>query len=291
MKEIKIRQNEPDMLKLQFLQRKMYDCSKKYWRISWCVTGILLTCTMIAKIFKQDSSAVYSTMLAVLNIMIFSFEYLSDRKQKIGATAKYYIDSSLFGFSDSDAKFSKNEIQEIAIACKGKNAFEFEIQTKNTGNDNPPGLRDWYSAGKDGDFNAIVFGCQKENVWYQRKLSTAYLYFLLLVISLILIGGIILLVILDITFIDIFLFLLANLGFVSKIGKDILAMYMYNVMQIRIHENIVMIENVDKLKMPLLQQLQDNINSLREVKFLVPDFLHKRNARKLHALYSDINGT
>lgn len=85
------------------------------------------------------------------------------------------------------------------------------------------------------------------------------------------------------------LILLTNLGIVGKAIRDAIAMYKYNIIQVKIHENIEMIKRMTTIDISQLQLLQDNINALREVNFLVPDFLHKKKSIKLHSLYSGIN--
>ena len=288
MKEIQIRQNEPDILELQFLQRKMYDSSKIYWRYSWYIAWLLIVLTMAFHFINLESSAAAIVIMAVLDILVFGLECLSDKKQKIGAAAKYYIDNILFEFSKPESKFTISKIRELAIECKEKNKKEYEIQIRNTGKDDPPGLKNWYTLIGSGDQNRIIFSCQKENAWWQSKLSKIYLNSLIIISGLLLILSLLVLCIFDVSVETITLFLLTNLGFVGKATKDINAIYRYNTIQIKIHENIEMIEKINEIDISMVHQLQDNINSLRKIKFLIPNFLHKKNSGKFHDLYSSV---
>lgn len=57
------------------------------------------------------------------------------------------------------------------------------------------------------------------------------------------------------------LLLLANLGIVGKAIRDTIAMYKYNIIQVRIHENIEMIKRMSTIDISQIQLLQDNINT------------------------------
>lgn len=289
MKEIRIRQNEPDILILQFLQRKMYDESKKYWRYGWHVSWIMLVCSLIFQLLNLESTATVIVTIAVLDVLIVLLEYLSNKKMKIGATAKYYIDNTLFEFSNTESKYTIKKIRELAIECSEKNNTSYEIQIRNTGKDNPPGLKDWYTVSSSDDNNQTIFMCQEENSWWQSKLSNLYMKCLLVTIGVLMILSLLILCIFGITMETFVLILLTNLGIVGKAIRDAMAMYKYNIIQVRIHENIQMIKRMRKIDISQLQLLQENINALREVNFLVPDFLHKMKSIKLHSLYSSIN--
>jgi hypothetical protein len=289
LKEIRIRQNEPDILILQFLQRKTYDESKKYWRYGWYVSWIMLVCSLIFQFLNLESSATVIVIIAVLDVLIVVLEYLSDKKMKIGATAKYYIDNTLFELSNAESKFTIKKIRELAIECSEKNNTSYEIQIRNTGKDNPPGLKDWYTVSSSDDMNQTIFMCQEENSWWQSKLSNLYMKCLVVTIGILIIISLLILCIFGITMETFVLILLTNLGIIGKAIRDAIAMYKYNIIQVRIHENIEMIKRMSTIDISQLQLLQDNINTLREVNFLVPDFLHKKKSTKLHSLYSGIN--
>lgn len=289
MKEIRIRQNEPDILILQFLQRKMYDESKKYWRYGWYVSWIMLICSLIFQLLNLESSAMVIVIIAVLDVSIILLEYLANKRMKIGATAKYYIDNTLFELSNAESKYTIKEIRELAIECSEKNNISYEIQIRNTGKDNPPGLKDWYTVSSSDDINQTIFMCQEENSWWQNKLSKLYMKCLLVTIGILMIISLLILCIFDITMETFVLIILTNLGILGKAIRDAIAMYKYNIIQVRIHENIEMIKRMSTIDISQLQLLQDNINALREVNFLVPDLLHKKKSIKLHLIYSDIN--
>ena len=289
MKEISIRQNEPDILILQYLQRKMYDDSKQCWRYSWYVAWTLLVCSLILQVLDLESSGTIIVLIAILDVSILALEYISDKKMKIGASTKYYIDNILFELSNAESKYTIKKVRELAIECSQKDNIGYEIQIRNTGKDNPPGLKDWYTVSVSDDMNQAIFMCQEENSWWQSKLSNLYMKCLLVTIGVLVILIFLILCIFGITVEMFVLLLLTNLGIVGKAIKDAIAMYKYNIIQVRIHENIEMIKRMDTIDISLLQLLQDNINGLREVNFLVPDFLHKKKSIKLHSLYSGIN--
>ena len=281
-------QNEPKILKLLFLQREKYNNAECYWRYKWIASWTLLGVNIFATVVIIKSSDLYIVFDAIIIIIIAVFECLSKKNHEIGAKTKQYIDDVLFNFKNGIILDSKDDILEFATECCERYEKDYKIQIENTGSDCPPGLKNWYNVIDSVDTNEIIFECQKENSWWQKKLFIIYrnwLYVIIIIITITLI----ILFINGITVKTIILFFLSNVSIFLNGFEDIFATHKYNIMLEKIQEDIQMIEKAKRIGLDQLKQLQANINSLREIRCFVPNILHSKKSTEYHLLYSKIN--
>ena len=74
--------------------------------------------------------------------------------------------------------------------------------------------------------------------------------------------------------------------------KDVISGYRYYSYYTKANEDIMMIDKtLDEsiITNSQINILQDNINEIRKIQFLVPDFLHTLMSKKYHKLYCDCN--
>lgn len=291
MNNIYIRQNDIEILDMLFLQRKMYDSAKIYWRLGWCIAITLAMVNIVCQILDIDSDIII-LVVAAMDLGIILFEFLADRSQKIGAVTKGYIDDILFGMNNTYDEYSLSRIRELVIIYKGKYPKQYQVQINNTGKDDPPGIRDWYIVAQGDNKNIIVYKCQKQNVWWNGKLSRLYLYTLISIIGFLAVIFLLALSVLNISIKSVALMYFANLGIVVKALKDVISGYRYYSYYTKANEDIIMIDKtLDEsiITNSQINMLQGNINKIRKIQFLVPDFLHKLMSKKYHKLYCDAN--
>ncbi len=153
------KQNDDEMLMLQFYARKMFDFS-----------NILFIIRMVAVIVIAIFSIINFNGLIVALISLFCvfLSWLEGKCIKNAANAREIFDTKLFEFTIPD--YAEKIIKSAQKFCK-KNYNEFEIQKNNTGEDEPAGVKDWYTKNDGKTENEIIFNCQIENTKWDEKIT------------------------------------------------------------------------------------------------------------------------
>ena len=71
---------------------------------------------------------------------------------------------------DSYTDICKQKLREIALTAYNKHKKEADIHIHNTGRDKPPGVRNWYEFKNTVADLQAQFECQKQNVWWNKKI-------------------------------------------------------------------------------------------------------------------------
>jgi len=287
MQDIKRMQNDEQILQLLFSQRKFYDDAEKYNKLSWLFAWIMFFISIINLIFNIP--LIYSTLsIAVLTITIWIIEKLSVRCVKIGAATKKYIDFKLFEFNEDNFGYTRERIEEFAINKKRKYPEEYIVQISNTGTDEIQGVKDWYIFESTGLQWKDIYTCQKQNIWWNGALSKKYVSLLLLIGAVVLLFCIGISLAVNLSARNLSIAVASNVGLIIKIYEDISSGIKYHRSY---HDAQVRIEIFDKrtdLSVEELKMLQSDIDKTRNIKFLVPDFLHRINSLNLHDMYRSL---
>lgn len=167
------RQNEKDMLDILYSQRFYYNRVNFLENLS--IVLILSICIFdFFEINHPIIKIIVNGFMVGINGLILCFIKKDISK---GANLKKYFDYILFGFNGITKDFEKK--------CKGfiydvlsKKRKNYNQQVNNNGKSKPPGLKDWYfNEGKSGEVE-IIKSMQKQNLYWDKKISKIYLSFI-----------------------------------------------------------------------------------------------------------------
>ena len=277
------KQNENQFIELLFLQRRSYNSAGNWNSSLW---GIAILSAVIGSnsIFNlSDSLRAVTTSTMILFVWIAHNQL--KKKIMIGAYTKELFDRSLYGqtIKYSNWEVKPDEIREMAHRLRLKHSKDFNVALANSGEDKPRGLKDWYTRTTKENRNESIFECQRENIWWDKKIATNYKIVIGL-LALIVIAGF-LLTNYNKSLLDVGLSIFANVALVLKLIDDWLIQKRFNNHHIKIEE---FIENINEKAKPSkedLEKMQERILMRRKMRYFPFDFLHKINRFKLHKLW------
>ncbi len=169
------KQNDEEMLKIQF-------AAKHYYSLSATLDSYTYFLTLITEILNIVARRnIYLTIVYIIFfILTMLLIIMKGRYRNLAAKIRNIFDDKLFGFNRHEYDHEIKMYVKKAYINHGKEA---QILMNNTGKDNPPGVKDWYYRRKISDKNEIIFSCQQENLFFDRNIQY---YFT--IISAILIG-------------------------------------------------------------------------------------------------------
>ena len=274
MTQIKVRQNEDSSLSTQYAAQYYFNRAEIYSFLAWFFCLLSLFCVMIpqtAPIVVMFGAPFLIDITAALMILAFN------KNVALGARLRAAFDNYVFGFSD---KLNMDQtLKEYVIKAIEKHPTQVEIQKKNTGTDSPPGVREWYNTNSKKTGIDAIFSCQKENVWWEKKLLFRRIIFYVFI-----------------TIICIALLFILNFAGNIHVLQIILSSALLIRTIERIYENVqyfrvgnkidgqVELLEAQKTKEQLIQ-LQSTINEKRKLKITGVNFIHKFMANKLSVRY------
>lgn len=174
--QINQKQNEDEMLQLQYYARKLYDTANILFLIKMIVLLINVILAMI------DINIV---VIVILSLIYLVLENKESYCIKNAACAREIFDAILFDFN-IPKEYTK--IKENAKKICTLHSAEFEIQKNNTGVDKPAGVKNWYTKNNGVTKNEIIFNCQVENTRWDEKITkiNSIIFWSIIVISFIL---------------------------------------------------------------------------------------------------------
>lgn len=291
MKNIFNKQNTDELLILQFSQRKHYERAEKLQYVLWVlmVINIIVSNTNVVRYsLGFDASILLSSVITIL--YIFFKEWINKNVQ-IGAYTKELIDCKLFEFKivNRFKKYTEKELYELAIYKKNKNKKEYYIQVGNTGIDVPRGVKNWYSNYTHMNKSRAILECQKENLWWDRKLSGIYvniccgLIVFIMIISIYINRNNTLWNVICSQIIPIIPIIIELVDQVKKFMQLKTSTNNCNSICNNIERNISVIEMRD------LEELQGYILERRLNNLLIPKAIHSILSKNLHSVKVDLN--
>ena len=167
------KQNEKDMLDILYSQRFYYN------RVN-CLENLSVVLTLFICIFdffeikNSIIKIIVNGFMVGVNALLLCFIKKDIVK---GANLKKYFDYSLFGFSGITKDFEK-ECKGFIYDVLSKKRKDYNHQVNNNGKSKPPGLKDWYfDEGKSGEVE-VIKSMQKQNLYWDKKISKIYLSFI-----------------------------------------------------------------------------------------------------------------
>ena len=174
MTQIKIRQNEDAALDVQYAARYYYNRAEIFNFLAWLFCMLSLLSVLIP---HTASSAVVYGIPVIVDIVFALISMCFNKYVELGANIRAAFDDYVLGFTDKITMSQK--LREYVLKAVEKNPIQAEIHKRNTGKDIPPGVRDWYNTNSEKDGIDAVFVCQKENVWWEKKMIVRKILFYL----------------------------------------------------------------------------------------------------------------
>lgn len=278
--DIAEKQNEPFMLKVQYAARYCYNLAEKQNYFVW------IFCLISAfAIFLPDELPGYLSRVVPFSADIIAWTlmiWVNKNVQKAADLRKYFDAYSIEINANTYSETEKRRIAEIVGKTYSRNPEIAELQMANTGNDNPPGVHDWYRFSKQYDGLAAKFECQRQNAWWDKKL-----FQIKYVITLIVLGIVTVIFIILAAQNGFIRTLLCSVGLLIKLIERVFDIRKYRVLSIRIDGAQQTLET--HLTIEGVEQLQTLIDERRATNILGINFLHKKLANRLTQKYDNIS--
>lgn len=276
---IQERQNDEDLLKVQFAARVSFNSAEKFNHFAW------IACIVSAfSIFLPSGwpMCIINGIPFIADIFAFLFSIVTSWKVKQASTLRKYFDSyvldiQLNQFSETELRKIREQTEKIYL----KSPINATIQISNTGNDSPPGVRNWYTFSKFYDGLDAQFECQRQNTWWNSKMFT-----IRIIVSsfLLFVGGSIFFALLLSN--DVLNNLLCSAGILIKIFERFIENCRYICISRQIDGSQQTVE-VHPTKEGI-EKLQSLIDARRSINVLELGWFHNKLANKLSKLYKKI---
>lgn len=279
-RNINNQQNQAQLLKIQYAARKSYNAAEKSNYLSWvfCLLSALF-------VFIPDSITDIITigMPAFLDLAALFTAFLFRKKLKNAADLRAYFDSKvLFINEDSYTAKSEQKLKEIATLIFQKNPVKANICIYNTGRDVPPGVYNWYEFKQEKNGVEAQYECQRQNIWWNKRIAQKRLVYSLIA----LVGTLIILGVVFCVFRPrIWIVIACMIPVVIRMIERLVEHAKYYTISVKIDAVQDIIET--GLTIDGIEKLQGLIDERRRTAVLEVNFIHRKNAKKLSALYEE----
>lgn len=276
--EIQSRQNEERLLKIQYAARRCYNTAEKINNYVW------LLCLIAAfSVFFPETWSVFLNygVPFVADIVTVCLMFLVNHKVKTGAQLRRYFDAYVLNICpDAFSETEFRKIKEISGKIYSENSAIAEIHMRNTGHDHPPGVYEWYVFPKHCFGVSAQFECQRQNTWWNSKMSSKRLVITICAAILIAAGFVLLMVNGEILTI-----ILCSAGLIIKIAERLIENWKYIKVSVQIDGAQQTIESCPTKEG--VAKLQNFIDKRRSIVVLEFNWLHKKSADVLSKEYED----
>lgn len=276
------RQNEDQYLKMQYAARKCFNAAENVNYLSWffCILAALM-------IFVPDNTTNFITIgiPVLLEVAAFATTIIFNNKVKNAAALRNRFDSHVLMINEDDyTDFEESALRELVLNIYQSNQTEAEISIRNTGQDNPPGVRNWYEFKRNVQGINSQYECQKQNIWWNKKMIKSRLVWFLVILIILLATFVLMFVLFDS---DIWSIISCSIGIIIKTAERIKEHYSYHVISIQIEAIQNHIKN--KLTTENIKDLQSLINKRRSIPVLEINLIHKMKAKQHSESYKIIS--
>ena len=274
------RQNESLLLKIQYASRRYFNSAEIVNYVSW-----LLCIVSAVMIFIPDSAPelIQKGIPVLLDVFAFITVYIFNSKLKNAASLRNYFDSYVLMIcEDNYTDVRKQELREIALNTYNRHKKEADISIQKTGRDKPPGVKDWYEFKNPVDDLQAQFACQKQNIWWNKKMVKNRMI-ILPIILFILISFFVAMFVLFKP--DAPSIIVCAIGIILKVIERIIEHYFYHKISIKIEA----IQNhaERELTVETVKELQELINERRKIPVLEINIIHKLKAKQYSSSYEE----
>ena len=168
MHQIIERQNEDNMLRLQFAARYCYNRAEAINNFIW-LFSILSGATYV--VLATMPETVQLAVPLALDILAGILEWRFVKNITLASSLRAYFDAYVFDLNwEGIGKIELQTLNERAIRIAERHYNEAQIQMKHCSQDDPPGVRDWYELPPDLPENDVIYECQRQNSWWNQRL-------------------------------------------------------------------------------------------------------------------------
>lgn len=277
---IKKRQNESFMLKIQYAARYCYNMAEKQNYFAWLLCLISGLC-----IFFPDGLPMCISLGVPFVADIFAWVLMGfvNKNVQRAADLRKYFDAYSIGINairHSDEE--KRRLTELAEVIYTKNSRVAEIQMKNTGTDSPPGVQDWYVFSDQYNGLEAKFECQRQNTWWNEKLFRVRC-----IVTHVFLGIIVVIFFVLAILNGVCKALLCSAGLFIWIAERVKCNWKYCVLSFEIKGAQQILEV--NLTTKGIERLQEFIDDRRTVNIVGINMFYKKNARGLTHIYKNIS--
>lgn len=175
---VKAKQNEPQILKEQYSARHCYNGAQLFFVLSWlCCIAI----TILAIFFENKNVELCAYIIAILTVFEFLFERINQWYIKFGSAYRMKIDDYLFGWDYQEyyCDISVDFLTAFSNIIARLHKKRYLKQIRNTENDKPRGVKDWYRLEAGMTKEDEIKSCQSENIKFDKIISTVHIYFVI----------------------------------------------------------------------------------------------------------------
>jgi len=286
MSSIPTEQNKEKYLRMQYSARVCYNFTEMINELIWlfCILGFIINNISSLKTILGD---VLPFVSAGLTICIFiGGELLGSNAIKLGAAFRKYIDYNLFYLkADNYCGYNESELIDKSLYICDLREKDSTVRMQNSGHDSIKGVRNWYiDIDSIEDKQQLIFECQKQNSWFDRKISkvqqVAFGIILLFIISILLIIN------RNQTISTIIISVLPAISLIIKVIKELLMYSKYNNLMSKMEFLINTTSNVTDER---IMQIQKLIDERRSMNFVSINLIHNLFSIKLHERHAKIN--
>ena len=277
MKEIQKRQNEQKPLEIQAIARILYNRAEKINSWLWILPIISYLTIFITSDSFDNAVTIVCFLIDVVAVALqFWFEHLIKFASKCKKIFDYYV----LGFSNSINIDSPYDERLLKVLRKRKQ--EISLYTSNTGKDSPPGVKYWYTFIETLSSDEAKFECQKQNKWWDEKLTKFRLFKDLILFAILLFVFVIVVKNSNPSWVRIVFSSIIIIRLIERIITNL----RYMVLSIQISGAVSILEN-NKNEEQLLR-LQEKIDAKRELSVVGWNFLHSKFAKRLTEAYESL---
>lgn len=276
---IKEKQNEHEILKLQYAARHVYNSAELLGLFSWLLTFAII---LIGWFDNGANPDIIAYIVAIITIINSAIDYLRNKAIKIASGIRTYIDYTLFDINSKKVYngLTIDIINKFGDVISKLHKKTYLKQISHSGTDAYKGVKDWYTLNDEMTTEEEILSAQKENCGFDKSISRDSI-----IISVILFAVFAFCIIkLDQKFLLICAFLPA--GF--KIIKSLIDYYEYKKIY---DEERILVSKLDDYgyNEKLSIQLQECINNRRQLSFVTFSFVHKLKSNYIHYKLKKIN--
>jgi len=276
--EIQKKQNSEHFLKVQYAARCYYNSAEK---LNYCVWLFCLVSAFSIFLPTNLPEIVIRGIPFVADLIALIILGLTHRKVKTAASLRKYFDAFVLDICvDQFTENERRDIKEITWKAYSKDSAEAEIQITNTGKDLPPGVNEWYVFLEPCTGISAKFECQRQNAWWNSKMSHMRLAVTMCVAALV--GIMFLLLVVNGNTLAA---ILCSAGLIAKILERVTENVKYIKVSIQIDGAMRTIERHPTEEG--IETLQKFIDERRAIVVLEPNFFHKKSAKTLSKVYEE----
>ena len=164
-----------------------------------------------------------------------------------------------------------------------KYAEECKVQITHTSRSNPPGVKDWYEFSREYTDSEVVFECQRQNQWWNKKLLAKRMVYYAIVCGVVIVASVSLI---SFSCISAWRIIVSFLGIAISLIDRIYENFLYISLSKKIDNYVELIaisKNDDQIK-----ELQRKIEERRAMPVLEMNIIHKKSSKSLSERYEKI---